>query len=569
MINWEKTKEQFNIDKPIYRKKYCVVCDKCGKDGVRLLTRVADIINNQLLWECYKCCNIRRSSSLKKAFSSEEIRQKLSERSKKLWLDDEYRHNVMQNKTCDRDKMSNIMKELWKTDKFRSNVVASLNSKEVKHKLSKNSKKQWSDNEYKSKMIKLFGERSIQLWQNKEYREKVGLALKNKNNTVLKTSWKNPQYRQKMISLHKKLWQDSTYRQKMQKILKNRDYSGNSERTKKLWENKDYRNKLLAIMASQEWRLKQAQARALMPKVSSIQTTLYSILDDLGIKFYREYPDKPADQQCIIGPYNFDCVIPRKNMKTLLIECQGDYWHSIEKIIRRDATKLSYIQNNFSSTYELKYLWEHEFLSKDRITEAIKYWLGISQCNIIDFEFDDVEIKDCSAKEYRLLLSKYHYLISAGIGGIAYGAYINNILIAVCIFSPLGRQNKESSLGFKKDTIRELSRLCIHPSYQKKNFASWFISRCIKQLPMQYRAIVSYCDTTFNHNGATYKACNFTQSGEVKSDYWYVSVDGWIMHKKTLYNHAIKMHVTETEFADKMGYKKIYGDKKLRFTFVR
>jgi GNAT superfamily N-acetyltransferase len=199
------------------------------------------------------------------------------------------------------------------------------------------------------------------------------------------------------------------------------------------------------------------------------------------------------------------------------------------------------------------------------VAELIKYWLGITELEVADFDFGAVEIKTCTADDYKLLLSKYHYLPNAGRGGIAYGAYLNGVLIAVCIFSPMVRQN----LPWDNKNSRELSRLCIHPRHQKKNFASWFVSRCIHHLDPKYKTIISYCDTTFNHDGAIYKACNFSYDGDVPADYWYASDDGWIMHKKTLYGHAKKMSMTEADFADLHGYKKIYGRKKLRFIYER
>lgn len=52
---------------------------------------------------------------------------------------------------------------------------------------------------------------------------------------------------------------------------------------------------------------------------------------------------------------------------------------------------------------------------------------------------------------------------------------------------------------------------------------------------------LSYADTTFNHIGTIYKACGFKQDRIVKPDYWYAKEDGWVMHKKTLYNQAKKI----------------------------
>jgi len=324
---------------------------------------------------------------------------------------------------------------------------------------------------------------------------------------------------------------------------------------RKRWQDPEFKEKMAIVLANQ-------------PRVSSLQTILYSILDDLGVKYYREHEDGPADSQCVIGPWTFDCVIPRKDRPDLLIECQGDYWHSRREAISKDKAKASYIANNFSDQYELKCIWEHEFLNKDKIVELLKYWLGITQLELIDFDFKKVEIHDCPAQDYKLLLSKYHYLPNAGRGGIAYGAYLHDRLIAVCVFSPLVRQNINVD-GYDQSEIRELSRLCIHPRYQKKNFASWFVSRCVKQLDDKFRCIISYCDTTFNHDGATYKACNFVQDKIIKPDYWYVSPDGWVTHKRTLYGHACKMSMTEAGYAAAHGYSKVYGREKLRFFYDR
>lgn len=344
-----------------------------------------------------------------------------------------------------------------------------------------------------------------------------------------------------------------------------------SNKSKKLWQNPDYRSRQIAIQTEiwnlpenkrrlAEWRSRQSG------KVSSIQTILYSILDDLGIEYFKEGDE--TDKECIIGPYNFDCVIPRHGKKSLVIECQGDYWHTQDKAIRIDKAKATYLERYYQSTHELKYLWEHEFSCQDRISELIKYWLGINDHEVSEFEFDDVQIKKSKACEYKLLLSKYHYLPNAGKGGIAIGAYIGDEIIAVCVFSKLIRQNIKID-EFSRDQTIELSRLCINPKFQKKNLASWFVSRCIKKLDDSIKCIVSYCDTTHNHDGAVYKSLNFINDKEVRPDYWYANENGWVMHKKTLYNKAVKMNITESEYASKFGYKKIFGSKKLRFVFKR
>ena len=364
--------------------------------------------------------------------------------------------------------------------------------------------------------------------------------VKQKLSAAASKQWENPEFRDCVVKNSKKIWEDPDRRKRMDRI-----------RTDPIF--KPVHQRHLAELNSDT------------PKVSSIQHILYSILDDLGVKYFCEHQDSVPDLQCVIGPYIVDCIVPRTGRPDLIIECQGDYWHNLPGNENRDNRKASYISNNFPNKYEMKYLWEHEFKQKDRVISTLKYWLGLGELGSVDFDLGAVLIKDCPAADYRLFLSKYHYLVNAGRGGNCVGGYLNGELIAVCVFSPLVRQN----LPYNYASTKELSRLCIHPKYQKKNFGSWFISRCIKRLPTIITTILSYCDTTFNHDGAVYKAANFTYAGEVPPDYWYVNSEGWVMHKKTLYNHAQSLKMTEAEFALKHNYIKTYGAKKLRFIFTR
>jgi GNAT superfamily N-acetyltransferase len=336
-----------------------------------------------------------------------------------------------------------------------------------------------------------------------------------------------------MSALTKKLWEDPNYRNNMCDVIKKRwanlEYrKAIVEHSKSLWKDKEFVERMARSNENQ------------LGKSSSLQVKLYSILSDLSIPHEEEYIDNRRNPKCRIGPYWFDCVIPRNNQPTLLIECQGDYWHSLSDTKARDTAKLSYLKN--LPEYELKYLWEHEFKCKDRVVETIKYWLGVDNKQI-EYKFDDVKILDCKAADYRLLLSKYHYLANAGRGGIAFGAYHQNNLIAVCVFSPLIRQNMPYDY---KSTV-ELSRLCVHPHYQKKNFASWFISRCIKKLDPKYKTIISYCDTTFNHNGAVYKACNFEFDKEIPRSFAIV----YKFLLKTLFKSLLIVFLSKKAFYKK------------------
>jgi hypothetical protein len=101
----------------------------------------------------------------------------------------------------------------------------------------------------------------------------------------------------------------------------------------------------------------------------------------------------------------------------------------------------------------------------------------------------------------------------------------------------------------------------VHPRYQKKNLLSWFLAKCEKLIKQEYtniKCLVAFADTSYGHSGAVYKASNWKFHSKTNPDYYYVDETGWVMHKKTLYNQANKMHLKEVEFAEKYEYRKIH-----------
>lgn len=69
---------------------------------------------------------------------------------------------------------------------------------------------------------------------------------------------------------------------------------------------------------------------------SSIELKIAELLKKHEIKFLQQYK---------VGGWAFDLAIPEKR---ILIECDGDYWHSLEIIKLRDKRKNAWcIENNF------------------------------------------------------------------------------------------------------------------------------------------------------------------------------------------------------------------------------
>lgn len=117
-------------------------------------------------------------------------------------------------------------------------------------------------------------------------------------------------------------------------------------------------------------RLLQAFKEGKMSKLNSKpQILVDNLLNKIGINFIREYP---------IKHYCIDNYLTESN---LMIEVQGDYWHSnpnkfkdklTEKQFNRiikDKSKHSYIKNNYN--IEVLYLWENDIYNNISMCEQL------------------------------------------------------------------------------------------------------------------------------------------------------------------------------------------------------
>lgn len=153
----------------------------------------------------------------------------------------------------------------------------------------------------------------------------------------------------------------------------------------------------------------------------------------------------------------------------------------------------------------------------------------------------DYYIDRITKKQAEELLLTHHYLkdISKGFkSGYNYGLFKNNEffplnidgLQGVCIFTGLPvPEIAKGAFGLERNQqqgLFELSRLCIHPDTQKReyNITSWFVSKAIKRFrkEAEVKAIISYADSDF-HSGTIYRACNFKYCGlsDSKKDFYY------------------------------------------------
>jgi hypothetical protein len=293
-------------------------------------------------------------------------------------------------------------------------------------------------------------------------------------------------------------------------------------------------------------------------KMSSGETSVQNLLSDLGVDFIYNKS---------IGPYNFDFYIPSLN---LFIEVQGEYWHTLPNNERRDRSKYSYLRSSVPDS-KIVYIWDFDIVNGE-YTNKLKQAIGLASLPTLDFAWSDLSISEPSWNEAKKFLSSWHYAQFGKQGKMTIAAMLNDQIIALAKFSPVSRKEVATSIGSTPKETFELDRFCIHPMRQKKNFCSYFLSRASNMFFNRYpqcRSLVAFSDTTFGHDGTIYKASNWKEVSRVKPDYVYVRKDGWVMHKKTLYNQARSVHMLETVYASKHGWKKVFGKEKIKFVLTR
>jgi len=314
-----------------------------------------------------------------------------------------------------------------------------------------------------------------------------------------------------------------------------------------------------------------AQAKAMDARVkqlsegfrSGLEVATANRLDHLGLRYQSQFP---------VGHYVWDFYLPDHQ---LLVDVNGEYWHSLPENVCKDKAKLTYTAR-YHPGYSTLVIDEMYFLNPVMVDKQILDKLGlVGSVTPIEFELHDVQVQRLADKqlvEASQFLDSYHYAMHGRRGKTIYGATLHGKLIAVCKFDSVVRKEVASSMKMKCHEVLELSRFCIHPNYQKKNLASWMLSRCVRLVFADYpgvRRLVSFADSTFGHSGTIYKAANWEFLGTTKPSYHYISDTGVAVNKKRLYDIASKLRMTEREYAEKHGFVRSPESPKSKFGYTR
>ncbi len=470
--------------------------------------------------------------------------------------------------------------------RFGDCLCASCRSKRDCDRSSK-TKLLWKDREYVEKAIGGM----MKSWSDPDKRARSSLAAKavwsdpnhvKKMSDATKLLHSDKSYRSKYLLGMKRLWSSSDFRQKIatsnlkwSKIYKRRRSEALAHRWKSPWgshmlsilrspENRARKSKLAKEMwKNPDFRTRAAIGRARMAgRRSKIETTTSNILDSLNVAYEQQVP---------FGPYVYDFFVLEKH---LFIEVQGEYWHSSDRAMARDEAKRKYLLEA-SPNSRLVYLHERDFLNPQIVRQKLIDSLhgnGVGNFDLNDFKLSDVNISSVERNQAREFLNAFHYAQFGRAAKLCISASLESDIIAVCKFSNVVRKEVATSMNKNPSQVLELDRLAIHPCRHKKNFASWFISRCTSLVFNTFERVdtlVSFADTNMGHVGSIYLASGWKLVATVPPDYHYVNSDGWMMHKKTLYNHAVSMKMKEREYAEKFGYVKVKGKCKFKFIKVK
>ena len=422
-------------------------------------------------------------------------------------------------------------KKLWKNKEYRNKSIKALKAtlSNKKEQLSAAAKQSWIDN--RPNFLRAAKKR----WENDDYRQKVISGLEN--------SWTEERHN-KQSEISHKLWEDEAYKLNrhigLSRVTSSSEFKQKvSNNSKKLWQNNRYRER-------------QAKSRCNTSTQSILDIILLSVLRDRGIDA------KPI----ALGPYAWDACFQYDN-RHILIECQGDYWHSLKHISDKDRCKKTYHERHLSDKYELHFIYEYQFYGLNKLNAIVDKILDSDSPQRL-FELNSVNVGITDPSTANDFYNKYHYL-KRGKGGLHISAKLDNEIIACCTFSATTRKESAARLKVKPNEVLELSRFCIHPSYHKKNFASWLLARSCKLIPDIVSHLIAFSDIGAGHEGTIYKAAGWQSDGKTKPSYWYIDSDGMRYHKKSVWDQAKRIKMSEDGYANRHGLYKIQGKPVLRF----
>ncbi len=171
-----------------------------------------------------------------------------------------------------------------------------------------------------------------------------------------------------------------------------------------------------------------------------------------------------------------------------------------------------------------------------------------------DINVNQIKMSTVHRRLFDDYCDNYHYLRRSNKKGRTFCFTDGSEVVGGVLLTSPVRQS-----AFKN--VVEISRMVLF--FQCHNLASKCLSLVLRYLRKegQYDYVQSYCQNDI-HLGTIYKAANFRQSGGSRDTYNY---DG--ISKKTIYEHAVVLGLTEHQYAELFGLNRMVESGKTKFIY--
>lgn len=303
---------------------------------------------------------------------------------------------------------------------------------------------------------------------------------------------------------------------------------------------------------------RRAGLRPLIPiskKDTKPELATRQVLEELKVDFIPQFA---------VGPYHFDFGLPAHKV---LIEIQGEYWHSLQNNIANDLAKEAYVKSQHPD-FRIVYISELEALKRGAVEKIICAELNV-KIEMIEIDLGSLTVAPIASEIATDFIAKRHYLprfrkSTRYVHGIFHaGELLGILLYASPSYHTIAGRHK-----IMPRHVVELSRMVVRNDCHVKNLISKAMSLSIRLLKKEdLTLVVSYADPHFGHDGSVYLACNWVKDGQTPASYYYADQAGNILHKKTIWDHSSKMGIKEADYAEKKGLRRVDTAPKNRFLY--
>lgn len=258
------------------------------------------------------------------------------------------------------------------------------------------------------------------------------------------------------------------------------------------------------------------------------------------------------DRGKILSQWNhIDIYVPGHK---LFIEFHGTNYHA--HLTERDSRK----KNEFLAAYpDHKWVVVQDTQLMNRSTKTVTKENLRHLFMPLPLSTSDLSFDLCNDKPYALnFLDKFHARGRSSFNTHLFTLSLRGVIVGVATFGP----PQDITMGFEF----EFKRLALCGGLPV-NAASWFIQKCVNQLPKGVR-IITYVDS--EHLGSSFKGCNWTCTGMTNPAhaYHFENAAGQQLNRRAATDKAQKANLPRSIWAMQNGWKRVNDLPKQIFEFV-